>query len=97
METVNTLVLGLLAVPVIILIYHLTRVDGARPDAYSDISKRPIIPAVIVDVDMPFASLVTFMLKLAVAALPAMILVAVVFVLVFAAMAAAVGVGGRLL
>lgn len=83
----------LLLLPLAILLYHAYRVTGTRPDAYRDISDRPTIPVVVVDIDMPFPSMVALMLKIAVAAMPAMAIMAVVFALVSVAVYAALGVG----
>lgn len=75
-------------VPVLIYIWHADRVSS-RPSAYKDIKDRPVIPAVILDVDMPFSSMVVFMTKLAIAMLPALILVGFLLSLLFGGMIAA--------
>lgn len=48
-----------------------------RPKASTDISARPIIPAVIIDFDMPFMSMVMFLVKVAFAAIPALFILIV--------------------
>lgn len=74
-------------VPVLMLIWHIWKTDGRRPDGYKDIHDRPVIPAVILDINMPFSSMVVFMFKLALAALPAILLIAIAL----GALAAATG------
>lgn len=77
-----------IGVPVLMLIWHIWKTDGRRPDGYKDIHDRPVIPAVILDINMPFSSMVVFMFKLALAALPAIMLIAIAL----GALAAATGV-----
>lgn len=65
-------------IPVLMLVWHIWKTDGRRPDGYKDIHDRPVIPAVILDINMPFSSMVVFMFKLALAALPAIFLIVIV-------------------
>ena len=51
-----------------------------RPNPYQDIASRPVIPAVVIDFDMPFGSMVILLLKLALASLPALFLLILVLV-----------------
>ena len=51
-----------------------------RPDPYKDIASRPVIPAVVIDFDMPFGSMVILLLKPALASLPALFLLILVLV-----------------
>jgi hypothetical protein len=67
-----------IGVPILMLVWHVWKTDGKRPDGYKDIHDRPVIPAVILDVNMPFSSMVVFMFKLALASLPAIILLMIV-------------------
>lgn len=78
----------LLGVPLLFLIWHVWKTDGKRPDSYTDIHDRPIIPAVIIDINMPFSSMVVFMTKLALAALPAIILIVIAVIFLVAALSA---------
>lgn len=90
----DKIIFGMLAVPLIFVLWHWMKINGNRPDAYRKIDERPVIPAVIIDVDMPFPSMVSLLFKLAVAALPAIVLVAVVLGFLFGGMFLALT-GGR--
>lgn len=65
-------------VPLLIFLWHGWKTADTRPSAYNDIHARPIVPAVVIDVDMPFPSMVVFLFKLALAALPALLMLALV-------------------
>lgn len=88
------LLFTLVLLPLFFVLWHSTKTSGKRPDAYRKIDERPIIPAVIIDVDIPFASMVTLLFKLAIAALPAIVLVIVVLGFLFGGMLLALT-GGR--
>jgi hypothetical protein len=68
----------LIGAPVLIYVWHLSKIGGNRPDPYHPIKDRPVIPAVVIDVDLPFASMVVLLFKLAVAAIPAVVLLTLV-------------------
>jgi hypothetical protein len=67
-----------IGVPLLLFLWHSWKTADSRPNAYNDIHARPVIPAVIIDVDMPFPSMVVFLFKLALAALPALVMLTLV-------------------
>ena len=75
-----------IGLPLLIFIWHANKTGGHRPDAYKPIQDRPVIPAVIIDVDMPFPSMVVFLFKLALAAIPAVLLLGLVLFFFFGAL-----------
>jgi hypothetical protein len=75
-------------VPLLLYFWHSGKASD-RPDAYKNIRDRPVIPAVILDIDMPFASMVVFMTKIIIAMLPALILVGLLLTLMFGGLFAA--------
>jgi hypothetical protein len=83
MHTGIIVLILLVILPMLFYLWHTQKTSGKRPDAYHDISARPVIPAVIIDIDMPFTSMVVFMFKLALAALPAIMLVAITLGILF--------------
>lgn len=76
----------LVGLPLLIFIWHGNKIGGHRPDAYKPIQDRPVIPAVVIDVDMPFASMVVFLFKLSLAAIPALLLLGLVLFFFFGAL-----------
>lgn len=72
--TIGSIIIGM---PLIFLLWHIFKTEGKRPDGYTDISARPIIPAVVIDINMPFSSMVVFMTKLALASIPAIMLITI--------------------
>ena len=77
MNLLSSILAGALIVIVLALAW-VSYLRGRRPDPYSDIASRPVIPAVIIDIDMPFGSMVLFLAKLALAGIPALIIVLLV-------------------
>ena len=71
--------------PLLIFIWHSFKIGGNRPDGYKPIQDRPVIPAVVIDIDMPFASMVVLLFKLALAAIPAILLLGYVLMFFFGA------------
>jgi len=55
--------------------------QNKRPNPYTDISGSMPKPVVIIDVEMPFASMVLFMVKLVLAAIPAALIATFLFML----------------
>lgn len=91
----NLLVFLVLGLPLLIFIWHSWKISGARPDGYKPIQDRPVIPAVVIDVDMPFASMVVFLFKVALAAIPALVMLVIVMTFFFGAMMAGMTPGLR--
>ena len=85
----------ILIVPFIIWLWHMNRTDGKRPSAFAKIDGEPVRPAVIIDIAMPFSSMVVFITKLAIAALPAIVLITGVVGLLYVAMFGMMGLGYR--
>jgi len=77
--------------PLMIFIWHSYKTGGNRPDGYKPIQDRPIIPAMVIDVDMPFTSMVVFLFKLALASIPAVLLLVIVLFFLYGALAGSVG------
>jgi hypothetical protein len=59
------------------------------------VKERPRVPVTVHDIDMPFWSLVVFLVKLALAAIPAAIIVTVLVVVVTAVVGGAIGSSGK--
>lgn len=62
--------------------------QNKRPSPYTDISNAMPQPVVVIDVEMPFGSMVLFLVKLAMAAIPAMIMLAIIGWVIFSALVA---------
>lgn len=73
----------IIGLPLLIFIWHSYKTGGHRPDGYQPIKDQAVIPAVVIDVDMPFASMVVFLFKLALAAIPAILLLAYVLMIFY--------------
>ena len=86
MTLANIIYIAIVFLVMALLWVHFLR--EKRPDPYKDIASRPVIPAVVIDFDMPFGSMVLFLAKLAIASIPAMLIVVVVLVTIFAAISA---------
>jgi hypothetical protein len=77
MTTFSGILAGALIAIVLALVW-VSYLREKRPNPYKDIENRPTIPAVVIDIDMPFGSMVLFLAKLALAGIPALIIVILV-------------------
>lgn len=62
--------------------------QSKRPSPFTDLSNSMPHPVVVIDVEMPFSSMVLFMVKLALASIPAMVIVTIIGVFVLGALSA---------
>lgn len=84
------LVIVVIVIPLLVYVWHANKA-GNRPDPFRKIDDRPVIPAVVIDVDMPISSMIVFLFKLALAAIPALILLVLVMALLLGGLAAGLG------
>jgi predicted membrane metal-binding protein len=77
MNIFPSIILGA-SVAIVLALVWVSYLREKRPDPYKDITNRPTIPAVVIDIDMPFGSMVLFFAKLALAGIPALIIVMLV-------------------
>lgn len=66
---------------ILVLGWAIWQSQTKRPNPYTDISGSTPQPVVIIDVEMPFASMVLFMVKLVLATIPAALLATLLFTL----------------
>jgi len=82
-------IIFLVIVAIIMALIWVSYLRGKRPNPYKDIEARPTIPAVIIDIDMPFGSMVLFLSKIAIASIPALVIVFIVLAGLFAILSVA--------
>lgn len=64
-----------------IIIWAAWQSQSKRPNPYTDVSGTPITPVVVIDLEMPFASMVLFLVKLVLAAIPEALIATFLFLL----------------
>lgn len=80
---------GLLALIFIAMLgWAVWQSQDKRPSPYTDISKIMPQPVIVLDVEMPFSSMILFMVKLALASIPALIIITIAGAILFAMLSA---------